>query len=119
MVTEIKLWTIGSDERGDVQLNIHIDGTHYTLAVDKKDVTSMQNIVKLKSLRQLSKHYAEMRVVKPIKNGGVTVANVGDVLDVKRDYERIGGPLTLCQKDGTHICDVDSRTERERCKPVQ
>lgn len=119
MATEIKLWTIGSDERGDVQLNIHIDGTHYTLAVDKKDVTSMQTILKIKALRQLSNHYSEMRVVKPIKNGGLTVANVGDVLIVNRDYTRIGGPLTLRQKDGTHICDVGSSIEKVCCKPIR
>lgn len=55
MAINIETWTIGNDENGDVQLNIFIEGEHYTLSVHEKDVRSMQNIVKIKPL--LGKRY--------------------------------------------------------------
>ena len=50
MTKEIKHWTIGSDENGDVQLNLYIDGDHYTLDVHEKDVKSMQTTLAVKRI---------------------------------------------------------------------
>lgn len=50
MAINIESWTIGSDENGDVQLNIYLDGQHYTLSVHEKDVRSMVNTIKIKPL---------------------------------------------------------------------
>lgn len=55
MTIPIEAWTIGNDENGDVQLNIHLNGQHYTLFVHEKDVQSMENIVKMKSLLKREK----------------------------------------------------------------
>lgn len=50
MAKKIDTWTIGTNTEGGVQLNIFIDGVHYTLEVHDKDVLSMQNTVILKPL---------------------------------------------------------------------
>lgn len=121
MTKEIRHWTIGSDADGNVQLNIHIDGEHYTLAVHEKDVQSMQSTLDVKAIlaqAPIPKDTQRMRVVTNITDGCNLLAKAGEVLTVGRDYNRIGQPQVLRNKDKRHICDVNSHTARTKCIPI-
>lgn len=60
---------------------------------------------------------SQMIVVKRIKAGRKVVADVGTVLKVVTDYNRIGGIDVLQKKSGKYICDYGSILEKDHCKP--
>lgn len=122
MPKEIKHWTLGNDANGDVQLNIHIDGEHYTLAVHEKDVQSMQNTLDVKAIlaqTKIDKNTQRVRVVTNITDGITVLAEAGETLTVHRDYNRIGQPQVLRNANGKHICDVNSHTAKTQCLVIE
>lgn len=60
----------------------------------------------------------KMVVIKKIKDGRHTLAKVGTVLDVVKDYSRIGGVEVLRKSGGRYVCDQDSFTARTCCEPL-
>jgi hypothetical protein len=58
------------------------------------------------------------RVIKTIQNDWKTIANVGQILTVYKDYGRLGGIETLL-KGKTYICDVGSLTALNHCIKIE
>lgn len=121
MPEQIRHWTLGSDAKGNVQLNIHIDGKHYTLDVHEKDVQSMQNTLDVKAILAQAatpKDAKNVRVVSPISDGNRILAKAGEVLTAFRDTNRIGCPQAYFDNNNLRICDVDSHTAKTQCIPI-
>lgn len=60
---------------------------------------------------------SKMIVVKKIYNQGKLIADVGTILHVIQDFERIGGIYVLRKKSGKYVCDYGSHHEKTHCKP--
>jgi len=55
-------------------------------------------------------------VIKPMMKGEQILAEVGEILTVRDNDNRIGGIKWLANKDNKFICDIGSPLEKECCK---
>lgn len=62
---------------------------------------------------------SNMIVTKRIKNGRKVIADVGTILTVSNDYNRLYGVEVLRKKGGRYICDYGSAIEKEHCEPYE
>lgn len=58
----------------------------------------------------------KMIVIKRIYDNKKLIADIGTVLNVVKDYDRIGGVEVLRKKSGKYVCDYGSLAEKNNCK---